>query len=430
MKSNQAAVYKEKASGLTIESELQDVSAIKADFAILSRLVNGKRLIYLDNAATTQKPRTVIDALSLYYSEHNANVHRGLHTLAEEATEAFEKTRNRIAEFIGGAKREEIIYTRSTTEAINIVAHSWGRKNIKRGDRIVITQMEHHANLVPWIVLAKKAGAELEYIRIDNNGLLDMSNIDEIISRNTRLVAVTHMSNVLGTINPVEELISLAHKRGALALVDGAQSLPHLPVNVRDMDADFLAFSAHKMLGPTGIGVLYGKQEILEEMEPMLFGGEMISEVRYDYAHWNELPWKFEAGTPHIAGAIAFLPALDYLNKIGMERIRQHEIELTAYALNRFRELPHLKIFGPMDVSRRGGIISFVDPEIHPHDLATFLDSAGIAVRAGHHCAQPLTKLLGVNATTRASFYIYNTVADIDELINALKDARRFFGNV
>jgi cysteine desulfurase/selenocysteine lyase len=430
MKSNQAAVYKEKASGLTVDSKLPDASAIKADFPILSRRVNGKRLIYLDNAATTQKPRTVIDALSLYYSERNANVHRGLHTLAEEATEAFEKTRDRIARFIGGVKREEIIYTRSATEAINIVAHSWGRKNIKRGDRIVITQMEHHANLVPWIVLAKETSAELEYIPIDNNGLLDMSNINEIISRNTGLVAVTHMSNVLGTINPVEELIILAHRRGALALVDGAQSVPHLPVNVRDMDADFLAFSAHKMLGPTGIGVLYGKQEILEEMEPMLFGGEMISEVRYDYADWNKLPWKFEAGTPHIAGAIAFLPALDYLNKIGMERIRQHEIELTAYALNRFRELPHLKIFGPMDVSLRGGIISFVDPEIHPHDLATFLDSAGVAVRAGHHCAQPLTKLLGVNATARASFYLYNTVADIDELISALKDARRFFGNV
>ena len=401
--------------------------ALKRDFPILSREINGKPLIYLDSAATTQKPLSVLDSLESYYRNHNANVHRGLHTLAEEATVAFEATRDKVAQFIGGVKREEIIYTRNATEAINLVALSWGERNIHKGDRIVITEMEHHANLVPWIMLSKKTGAELVYIPIDNEGFLKLDNINEIISPSTRLVALTHMSNVLGTINPVEEIIALGHKRGAVVLVDGAQSVPHMPVDVRAMDADFLAFSAHKMLGPTGLGILYGKEHLLNEMEPVTFGGEMISDVQFDSVKWNILPWKFEAGTPHIAGAVAFGAALDYLDKLGMDNIRRHEMELTAYALEKLAELDYIKIFGPKDVRFRGGAVSFVDKDIHPHDLATFLDSLGIAVRAGHHCAQPLTRLLGVSATTRASFYLYNTKDDIDALINALKESRRYF---
>ena len=404
-----------------------DPMIIRKDFPILSREINGKPLVYLDSAATTQKPLVVLDALEEYYRRHNANVHRGLHTLAEEATAAFEATRDKVAQFIGGVKREEIIYTRNATEAINLIALSWGERNIHKGDRIVITEMEHHANLVPWIMLSKKTGAELVYIPIDNEGLLELDNINEIISPNTRLVALTHLSYVLGTINPVEEIIALGHKRGAVVLVDGAQSVPHMPVNVMAMDADFLAFSAHKMLGPTGLGILYGKEHLLNEMEPVTFGGEMISDVQFDSVKWNTLPWKFEAGTPHIAGAVAFGAALDYLDKLGMDNIRRHEMELTAYALERLAELDYIRIFGPQDVRFRGGAVSFVDRDIHPHDLATFLDSLGIAVRAGHHCAQPLTRLLGVSATTRASFYVYNTKDDIDALVNALKESRRYF---
>jgi cysteine desulfurase/selenocysteine lyase len=404
-----------------------DPEVIRRDFPIFKRKINGRRLIYLDSAATTQKPNAVIDVIDRYYKFQNANVHRGLHTLAEEATTAFEATRDKVAKFIGGVKREEIIYTRNATEAINLVAQSWGQANIKKGDRIVITQMEHHANLVPWIVLSRKTGAELVYIPITPDGFLDLKDIGKIISANTKMVALTQMSNVLGTINPVEDIIDLAHKRGAVTLVDGAQSVPHLPIDVRAMDADFLAFSAHKMLGPTGLGFLYGKEEILNNMEPVVFGGEMISEVKFDYADWNALPYKFEAGTPHIAGAIAFGSALDYLNALGMENIRNHEKGLIAYALEKMKELDFIKIYGPLDSERRGGGVSFNDKDIHPHDLATFLDMMGIAVRAGHHCAQPLTRLFGVNATTRASFYIYNTINDIDALITGLKEARRYF---
>ena len=402
-------------------------SALQRDFPILSRKINGNRLVYLDNAATTQKPKVVIDALDNYYRNQNANVHRGLHTLAEEATSAFEATRDKVAQFIGGAKREEIIFTRNATEAINLVASSWGRNNLKKGDKIVSTQMEHHANLVPWIVLSKKTGAELEYIPIDRNGFLILDNIDRIISANTKIVALTQMSNLLGTINPAKEIIDLAHKRGAIVLIDGAQSVPHMPVDIKTIDADFLAFSAHKMLGPTGVGILYGKEYLLREMEPVIYGGEMISNVQYDSAEWNTLPWKFEAGTPHIAGVIAFSAALDYLNNLGMENIRRHEMELTSYTLEKLSELDFVTVFGPKDAKYRGGAISFIDKDIHPHDMATFLDTMGIAVRAGHHCAQPLTKLLGVSATARASLYIYNTKDDIDELINGLKEARRYF---
>jgi cysteine desulfurase/selenocysteine lyase len=400
---------------------------IKKDFPILSRSVNNRKLVYLDNAATTQKPLSVIRAIENYYRNYNANVYRGLHKLAEEATAAYEETRKKVAGFSGGVKAEEIIFTRNATEAINLVAYSWGMANIKPGDRIVTSKMEHHANLVPWIVLAEKTGARLDYIPVDGDGYLDLSNIDKIITPDVKLVAVTHMSNVLGTINPVAEIIKLAHDNGALALIDGAQSVPHMPVDVKALGADFYAFSAHKMLGPTGIGVLYGRQKILQSMEPFLYGGEMINEVRYDYVDWAGLPHKFEAGTPDIAGAVGFAPALDYLTRIGMENVRNHERELTAYALEKLAELDFIKIFGPLNTDDRGGAISFIDKDIHPHDLATFLDARGIAIRAGHHCAQPLTRSLGVAATNRASFYIYNTFDDIDDLVEALKEARGYF---
>ena len=407
-----------------------DPRVIKRDFPILARKINGKQLVYLDNAATTQKPRSVISVLDDYYKNYNANVHRGIHTLAEEATDAMEATRQRIAQFIGGVKIEEIIFTRGTTESINLVAYSWGRHNIKRGDRIVLTEMEHHANLVPWMMLARDVGAELKYIPITDDGYLNLENLNETISSNTKLVALTQMSNVLGTINPLDDIIDLAHRKNALVLIDGAQSVPHIRVDVKAMDADFLAFSAHKMLGPTGIGVLYGRESILEEMEPFNYGGEMISEVSFDNAKWNELPFKFEAGTPNIAGAVGFFPALEYLDYLGMDNIYQHDKELTAYAFERLLEFNAIRIFGPKNIDHRGGLVSFVDDDIHPHDLATFLNSYAIATRAGHHCAQPLTRKLGVMATTRASFYVYNTKDDIDELIEALKGARRYFGHV
>lgn len=412
-----------------IENYFFSADNIKKDFPILERKINGFKLVYLDNAATTQKPQCVIDAISSYYTGFNANVHRGLHTLAEEATSAMEKTRDKTAAFIGSVKREEIVFTRNATESINLVASSWGKKNIKQSDRIVITQMEHHANLVPWIMLAKESGAELVYIPINRDGYLDLTDINRIINPQTKMVALTHMSNVLGTINPVEEIIDLAHKNNALVLIDGAQSVPHLPVDVKVLDADFYAFSAHKMLGPTGVGVLYAREEILNDMEPINFGGEMISEVRFDFADWAELPMKFEAGTPNIADLVAFAPALDYLNKIGMDKIRQHEIEITTYGLEELKKLDYIKIFGPDNPLDRGGVISFVDNKIHPHDLAQFLDSKGVAVRAGHHCAQPLVKLLGVPSTARASFYIYNTKDEVDKLVEALKEARRYFVN-
>lgn len=412
------------------EAAKLDPAIIKKDFPILNRQVKGHRLVYLDNAATTQKPMSVLNALDDYYRNHNANVHRGLHTLAEEATAAYEATREKIAKFIGGVKPNEIIYTRGATESINLVAQSWGRANVGPHDRIVITQMEHHANLVPWLMLAKRAHADLEYIPINTDGYLNLENIDTIINGKTKIVAITQMSNVLGTINPVDKIIERAHKVGAIVLVDGAQSLPHMPVDVKKLDADFFAFSAHKMLGPTGLGVLYGKERLLEEMEPIEYGGEMISKVRFDSAEWNILPYKFEAGTPHIAGAYGFGPALDYLTRLGMETIRNHEIALTAYALDRLHELKYVKTFGPSDVYQRGGVISFKIDGIHSHDLATALDSYGIAVRAGHHCAQPLTNLLGEISTTRASLYIYNTKDDIDELLKGLIEARRYFGRV
>ncbi|NOY88328.1 MAG: cysteine desulfurase [FCB group bacterium] len=408
--------------------DVLDINQIKADFPILNQPINNHRLVYLDNAATTQKPKSVIDAQNEFYLTINANIHRGLHTLAEKATNAYEKTREHVAQFIGGVKTEEIIFTNGTTEAINMVAYTWGEKNINEGDEIVITEMEHHANLVPWVMLAKKKKALLKRIPVTPSGYLDLSNIDKIITSKTKLLAVTHMSNVLGTINPIAELAQLAHDKGAIILGDGAQAVPHLPVDVKELGVDFYAFSAHKMLGPTGVGVLYGKKELLETMPPFNMGGEMIDTVTFDNITWAELPHKFEAGTPNIAGVVAFDETLHYLEKIGMENIRQHEITLLDYALKQLTQIDGLEIQGPLEVTNRGGAISFTDPKIHPHDISTFLDSRGIAIRAGHHCAQPLMKILQKVATARASLYIYNDRNDIDALVEALKKMRKYFG--
>ncbi len=405
-----------------------DVARIKQDFPILKQEINGHRLVYLDNAATSQKPQIVIDAIGRYYMKQNSNIHRGLHYLAEQATQAYEQTRRHVAEFIGGVDTKEVIFTRGTTEAINLVAYTWGENNITAGDEIVITEMEHHANLVPWLVLAQKKGAILKRIPITLCGHLDLTNLDDIITPRTKLLAITHMSNVLGTINPVTELAELAHKHGALVLADGAQAAPHMKVDVNDLGVDFYALSSHKMLGPTGVGILYGKKHILEEMPPFNMGGEMIGEVYFDRVTWAELPHKFEAGTPDIADVVAFDTALSYLESIGMDKIRAHEMELTEYTIDRLGEIDGIEVQGPQEVAQRGGAVSFTDKDLHPHDISTFLDSKGIAVRAGHHCAQPLMRVMGKIATARASLYIYNDEADIDALVAALKDMRRYFG--
>jgi cysteine desulfurase / selenocysteine lyase len=405
-----------------------DVEKIKADFPILSERIHGNRLVYLDSAASSQKPRVVINAIIDYYRKSNANVHRGLHTLAERATTGYEHTRDHVAKFIGGVKSEEIIFTRGTTESINLVAYTWGETNIHEGDEVVISELEHHANLVPWIMLCQRKKAVLKRIPITVCGHFDLSDIDSIITPKTRLVAVSHVSNVLGTINPVEEVVRKAHSVGAIALIDGAQASPHMVIDVKALDADFYAFSSHKMLGPTGVGVLYGRRELLEAMPPFQFGGEMIREVRFERVTWNDLPHKFEAGTPNIADVVAFDAALHYLEEIGLNAVRLHEKELTAYALERLAELKSIEIQGPQEAETRGGAISFTDKDIHPHDIATFLDSKGIAVRAGHHCCQPLMRTLGKVATARASLYIYNDRADVDALIAALIDMRKYFG--
>jgi len=419
---------KNKQTAVDFESCRLEHENIKADFPILNQTINGHPLVYLDNAATTQKPRAVINALIEYYRKTNANIHRGLHHLAEQATDAYEHTREHVARFIGGVDPHEIIFTRSTTESINLLAYSWGEANIKEGDEIVITEMEHHANLVPWVILAQKKKAVLKRIPITLCGHLDLSDIDNIITPKTKLLALTHLSNVLGTINPIAKLAELAKRRGVIVLGDGAQAVPHLPVDVKDLGVDFYAFSAHKMLGPTGVGVLYGRRELLEAMPPFNTGGEMIREVRFDRITWADLPHKFEAGTPNIADVVAFDAALTYLEEIGMDNVRQHEINLLRYAIERFSELEGIEIQGPQEYAQRGGVISFTDTEIHPHDISTFLDSKGIAIRAGHHCAQPLMRILGKVATARASLYIYNDKADIDALVEALKEMRRYFG--
>jgi cysteine desulfurase/selenocysteine lyase len=402
-----------------------DVARIRADFPILSRQVRGGRdLVYLDNAASSQKPRVVIDALRDYYQRYNANVHRGIHTLSEEATDEYEKARRKIQRFINAEAPEELIFVRNTTEAINLVAYSFGER-LREGDEILLSEMEHHSNLVPWQMLADRKSARLRFIPLHDDGTLDLDALPALLTDRTRIVALSHMSNVLGTINPVEEITRLAHEAGAVVLLDAAQSVPHMPVDVRAIDADFLAFSGHKMLGPMGIGVLYGKRALLESMPPFLGGGNMIMLVDLEHATYNELPDKFEAGTPDAGGAIALGVAVDYLSAVGMENVRRHEQELTDYALEVMMGIEDVALYGPKSAEARGGVLAFNFADIHPHDLGTLLDRDGVAIRAGHHCCQPLMRRLGQVATARASFYIYNTRDEVDALAGALGNARR-----
>ena len=406
-----------------------DVRKIREDFPVLSKKVyDGKPLVWLDSAATSQKPRQVIQALVDYYEGYNANVHRGVHALSMESTERYEDARAKVAGFINAAHAESLIWTRNTTEAINVVANSWGEDNIRPGDEIVVTALEHHSNLVPWQQVARKHGAKVRILPLTDDHALDMDAAEEIIGPRTRLLAVTQASNSIGTIVPVKELAKIARAVGAAVLVDGAQSVPHMPVDVQDIDCDFLAFSGHKMLGPTGIGGLYVKRDVLEQMNPFLTGGEMVLAVSYEEATWNDLPMRFEAGTPNIADAIGLGAAVDYLQELGMENVREHEIALTNYALDAFKELEEeLDVYGPKDTEMRGGIVSFHHPDVHPHDLGTVLDRRGVAIRTGHHCAMPMVQSLGVAATARASMYLYNTEEEVDMLVDALKEALRYF---
>jgi cysteine desulfurase/selenocysteine lyase len=405
-----------------------DLEEIRDDFPLLRQKVHGKPLIYFDNAATSQKPRAVIDALNDYYVRYNANVHRGLHALAERATKEYERAREKVARFINAESPQSVIFTRGTTEAINLIAYSWARNNLKKGNEILLTFMEHHSNTVPWYQVCEQTGAVVTRMELNADGTLRLDDLDKLLTDRTKLVAIAHASNVLGTINPVRAIADAAHKSGALVVVDGAQSAPHMRVDVQAAGCDFFAFSGHKMCGPTASGALYGKLNLLEAMPPFMGGGEMIREVWFDHATYNDLPYKFEAGTPNIAESIGLGVAVDYLSRIGMDKIRQHEKEITQYALDRLKEFIEVKIYGPLDVEQRAGLVSFTFSDIHPHDLATFFDEEGIAIRAGHHCAMPLHKKLGIAATARASFYLYNTRAEVDAFIEALRKAKKFFG--
>ena len=405
-----------------------DVAKIKKDFPIMERKIHGKPLCYLDSAATSQKPMQVIEAISDFYSNYNANVHRAIYELGEDATRGYEGAREKIAQFINARSSSEIVFTRGTTESINIVAYGWGIKGkIEKGDEIVSTVMEHHSNHIPWFFVQDYKGVKLSWIDIDDEGFLKMEDLDRLVTERTKMVAVTQCSNVLGTINPIKEIAKKAHEVNALCLVDAAQSVPHSPVDVQNLDCDLLAFSGHKMLGPTGIGVLYGKEKVLEEMEPMLGGGEMIREVHLGRATWNDVPWKFEGGTPDPAGAVGLGAAIDYLSSLGMQNVRQHEIELNAYGLEMLGKIKGIRILGPMDPKKRGGLIAFTIPEAHPHDIAAILDAEGIAIRSGHNCAQPLMERCGIPATARASFYVYNSPEDIDRLVKGLKKVQEVF---
>ena len=402
---------------------------LKTDFPVLGRKIhNNFPLVYLDSAATSQKPTSVIETMADYYRKMNANIHRGVHTLAEEATAAYESARLKVADFIGATTSQEIIFTRNTTESINIVAKTWGQTNLNPGDVILLTEMEHHSNLVPWQMLAAEKQLQLEFVPVNDQGALDLTEYERLLSLQPRLVSFTHMSNVLGTINPAKEMIQAARKAGAVTLLDAAQSIPHLAVNVKDLDVDFLAFSAHKMLGPTGIGVLWGRKNLLEAMPPFLGGGDMIKKVYLRSFSANDLPHKFEAGTPAIAEAIGLGSAIDYLQKIGMNAVLAHEQMITAYALEKLTEISGLKPLGPQNALLKGGVIAFTLDGIHPHDVAQILDSRGIAVRAGHHCAMPLHEILQAEASTRASFYIYNDKQDVDRLIEGLHKVKQVFG--
>ena len=406
------------------------IKDIKRYFPILNQEVNGYPLIYLDSAATSQKPIQVIEAMKKYYEFDNSNVHRGVHTLGNRATDAYEGAREKVRNFINAKSMKEIIFTRGTTTSINTVASGYGRQNLKEGDEIVISIMEHHANLIPWQQLAKEKGAILNYIEPEADGTLSLEKVRATITPNTKIVSIAMASNVMGTINPIKEITKIAHENGAIMVVDAAQGAPHLKIDVQDLDCDFLAFSGHKMCGPTGIGVLYGKQTLLENMEPVEFGGEMIDFVGLHDSTWKELPWKFEGGTPIIASAVGLGAAIDFLNEIGLENIEAHEHKLAAYALDQLETIDGLTIYGPRDANKRCGLVTFNLDDVHPHDVATVLDMNGIAIRAGHHCAQPLMKWLKVTATARASFYMYNDEADIDLLVAGLRSAKEYFNDV
>jgi cysteine desulfurase / selenocysteine lyase len=401
---------------------------VRADFPIFQRTFGGRPLVYLDSGASSQKPQVVIDALADHLRNHNANVHRGVYALAQEADAAYDNARKRVAAFVGGQARTTI-FTKNATEAINLVAYSWGRANVNAGDAVLITQMEHHANLVPWQVLCRERGAELRYLEVDEHGELSLEQLDAELARgDVRVVAFAHVSNVLGTINPVAEMTARIRAAGAVSLIDGAQAVPQLPVDVEGIGADFYAWTGHKALGPTGIGVLHGREELLEQMQPFLTGGDMIASVDFQETTWNELPYKFEAGTPPIAEAVGLGAAVEYLSALGMENVREHERALTAYMLERLAEVPGLRVVGPPTAERRGGLASFTIEGIHPHDVAELADRAGVCIRAGHHCAQPLMRCLGVVATARASVGVYNERSDIDALIDALQAGREVFG--
>lgn len=402
-----------------------DVQKIREDFPILKRKIHGHDLVYLDNAATSQKPQSAIKAVSDYYESHNGNVHRGVHSLAEEASDLYEKARAKVAHFINTRQPEEIIFVRNATEALNLIVWSWGKANLKAGDEILLSEMEHHSNLVPWQLLANEVGAIIKYSQFDPLGELEISKIKSQITNKTKVVSLIHVSNSLGTINPIREITKVAHEAGAIMVVDAAQSVPHMRVDVQSLNCDFLAFSGHKMLGPMGIGVLYGRKDLLEAMPPFLAGGDMIATVTLEGSTWAAVPQKFEAGTPNVAGAVGLSAAIDYLEALGLENVRAHEIELTAYGLTRLQAIPSLKVLGPPDSQKRGGVIAFTIEETHPHDLASVLDAEGIAVRSGHHCTMPVHLKLGIPASTRASFYVYNTKEEVDKLVEGLEKARR-----
>jgi len=412
-----------------MQSAQTSLENLRKDFPILSRTVrDNKTLVYLDNASTTQKPNQVIDAITDYYRNHNANIHRAVYALAEEATALYEEARDKIAHFINIKNREEIIFVRGTTEAINLVAYAWGRANVKKDDIIVTTEYEHHSNIVPWQLLTQEKGAKLEYIGMDDKGELILEDLDKFLATGkVKLVTFSLMSNVLGTITDVEKIVSKCKRAGVLTLIDGAQAVPHMPVNIEKLDCDFFAFSGHKMLGPTGIGILWVRKEVLQTMNPFHGGGDMIREVHKYETTWNDLPYKFEAGTPNIADVVGFGAAIDYLTKLGMDNIREHEIELTKYALEKLSQVKGLTIYGTKDISKRGGVISFNFADVHPHDVAQIIDEEGIAIRSGHHCAQVLMERLNVAATSRASFYIYNTKEEVDALITSLNKVARIF---
>ena len=405
-----------------------DASAIRADFPILDRVINGRPLVFLDSAASSQKPVQVLDTMTRIYRDSYANVHRGAYTLSQEATEEYEEARRKVATFLNAPTDEEVVFTRSATAAMNLFAYGWGLNTLKPGDRVLTSVMEHHANIVPWHIIARHTGAELVYLDLADDFRIDLEGLHDRLDERVRIVALSGMSNVLGTMPPIETIAARAREVGAVVLVDGAQLVPHSPVDVQALGADFLAFSGHKMLGPTGIGVLWGRRELLEEMEPAEGGGEMIRDVRLHESTWAPVPHKFEAGTPPFVEAIGLGAAVDYLSAIGMDSVMEHDRRLTAYALKRLEEIPDLSIQGPSEIADRGGTISFHIPGIHAHDIATILDDHGVAVRAGHHCAKPLMRHLGLTATARASFYIYNVRRDVDALVDALGEARRLFG--